>query len=485
MIIPEFLLMISAGSLVFFLRQRGELNRSWGYRLLGLVGISLLAVVSAFLGFFTIHIFLQLLGAFLVLVVCWQYWRPTPQLWWGAPIGLWLLFLLFDPNTAVNLLYGGLLALFALTLYNQIEYSNTLLRSTKSASNPPPLLNNVFAHLPLGVIVTDGHLRIKIANQTAVNLLGVTEENLRNQILTTILPPLFAKTSTSPAAKAATKTIHINDHWLDCRLTPLETHFFLALQDVTLEKKMQKHQQSSLVAFSLEMRSPLTAVKAYIELLSKETHGPLNEAQQGFLAKVERGFDQMISLADSMMVILANQGKSDEGIGITAVDFIQIANQVVESLAETATQRQRHLSFDATDDSILAKIAPEHITTILQELLLASLEHSEPEDTIWLHGHVTPDHESAVDLLVIQVIGTGIGVTSEEHLALWHKLAEPLTKSQSLLNDETSLRLEIVRALVESYNGRLWFSNEPQSGNIFTVILPMQQLPSKPMRMLT
>ena len=238
-----------------------------------------------------------------------------------------------------------------------------------------------------------------------------------------------------------------------------------------------------MVTFSQEMRSPLTAVKAYLELLRKETHGPLNDAQQGFLTKIERGFTQMVEFADSMMAILANQGKPDEELSITAVDFVQTAHHVVKSLAPQLAIRQRQLSIQITAESILAQITSEHLITILQELLWASLEQSETEDTIWLHGHITQDNTSAADLLVVQVIGTGMGITSEEQLALWSKMTEPSAKSKSQLNNETSLRLEIVHTLVESYNGRLWFTIDPQVGNIFTVILPTHQLPTKSIQM--
>ena len=162
MIIPELLLIITAGSLIIFLRQRGELNRLWGYRLLALATTSILTLLSAFLFPPAVHIALQLIGTFLILWICWQYWEPVAQIWWLIPASLWLVFLFFAPHTAVSLLYGAMLSLLAMTLSHQIEYSNTLLRSTRSTNNTPPFLNNVFVNLPMGVIVTDGYLRIKI-----------------------------------------------------------------------------------------------------------------------------------------------------------------------------------------------------------------------------------------------------------------------------------------------------------------------------------
>ena len=84
MVTLELLLLLMAGFLVFFLRQRGELNRIWGYRLLVIGLTSCFALLGRFFFPPFFYYMLQVVAVLPVLGICWQYWQIQPRVWWGG-----------------------------------------------------------------------------------------------------------------------------------------------------------------------------------------------------------------------------------------------------------------------------------------------------------------------------------------------------------------------------------------------------------------
>ena len=64
----------------------------------------------------------------------------------------------------------------------------------------------------------------------------------------------------------------------------------------------QEHLQSDLLALlSHEFRTPLQAILGYTELLEREIHGPLNEAQHRDLLRIKQSQEHLLDLVTTIL----------------------------------------------------------------------------------------------------------------------------------------------------------------------------------------
>ena len=164
---------------------------------------------------------------------------------------------------------------------------------------------------------------------------------------------------------------------------------------------------------SHDLRTPLTSIIGYLELLGDEEAGPLTAEQESYLAAVRRGADRLLTLVNDLLVVArADAGKLE--LDIADTDLAELARDAVHALLPKAADSSIRLGVCA-EDSTRARVDRARIAELLENLLSNALKFTPPGGTVELR--VAPQ-DGAV---VLEVADTGIGISTHDQQHLFER----------------------------------------------------------------
>ncbi len=336
---------------------------------------------------------------------------------------------------------------------------------------------------PILECLTDGLLvcgqsgLIMAVNQAATVILGLPEDEMMGRPVTEILVHFPQISTEEPVSNA--RTFAMNGRTIQGQMNiiydaegSVQGTVFV-LRDITGEYQARQAADSFLTTVSHELRTPLTAIKGYTELLELSLDTGADEKQLLFLNTIQRNVTRMVQLVNSLIFASSVKGGRLEYQPGYA-DLPQLIRQIVREMEPRAAKASQHIEIEI--DSRLGQIEadPMHVATILEELITNGLKYGRDGGTL----RVIANRESD-EFAVVSVGDDGIGIAEEDQSRIFEQFFRPENRDEQLRTGGIGMGLSIVRALVEAYNGRIWFESIPDKGTTFTFILPTRQ-PQKP-----
>jgi signal transduction histidine kinase len=215
---------------------------------------------------------------------------------------------------------------------------------------------------------------------------------------------------------------------------------------------------------SHELRSPLTSILGFAELLRSDIAGPLNESQRAFIEDIHGAGSHLLSLVNDVLDL----SRIDAGVWDLAPEYIDVTpfvERVVASFKERAASKGLQLHFDtkAAPTSIVAD--RRALTQVLMNLISNAIKFTE-------RGEVTVRAGSEDGGgLVVEVADTGIGISPVDQEHIFEEFAQA---HQGLDRpfEGTGLGLSIALKLAEASGGDIVCTSTPGAGSTFTLHLP-------------
>lgn len=244
-----------------------------------------------------------------------------------------------------------------------------------------------------------------------------------------------------------------------------EVQFFVGIErDITKEKEIDRAKTEFVSLASHQLRTPLSTIKWYIELLLTDMSEGLNKEQKEFLQQIEVGNQRLIDLVNSLL----NVSRLELGtfmIEPEDVDFIKLANSVVDELKPQIVEKSLKLN---TDFEKLKKIKmdPKLIRIVLQNILTNAIKYTPDK------GKINFNIKKKDKNLLITVKDTGLGIPRGQQDKIFTKLfrADNVRKTDT---EGTGLGLYLVKSIVEFCCGKVWFKSVENKGTEFFVQIPL------------
>jgi signal transduction histidine kinase len=216
-----------------------------------------------------------------------------------------------------------------------------------------------------------------------------------------------------------------------------------------------------LAAVSHEMRTPLTSIISFSELLRGEAHGLSPEGLR-FLGIIERNADRLLRLIDDLLMLnrLEARGLPLDRYQASLGD---IAAEAVRYAAPVAAQSRVTVHLDAGEGP-LVRVDARRVTQVLDNLIGNAVKFSHPG------GLVQVRLRYARGTWRIDVSDTGIGIPPDEAARLFGQFVRG-TNARVAGLPGTGLGLAIVKALVEMHGGRVTVESVLDRGTTFSVFL--------------
>lgn len=229
--------------------------------------------------------------------------------------------------------------------------------------------------------------------------------------------------------------------------------------------------KSSFVSVAAhELRSPLSSILGYTEVLLEQDFGALNPKQTEFLHVVQRSANRLLNVSRNLL----DASRIETGRIDLLLRPLDLGRLLKEQAAEFNVQLQRK----AQKLRLLVKpglpdaLCDETKTTqIIYNLLSNASKYTLPG------GDVTVELKQADEtgFLQLSVRDTGIGIATEEH----KKLFDRFYRASNVYQVEaggSGLGLYITRSLVELHGGQVWVESKPGKGSTFFVTFPLAEI---------
>ncbi|MGE3270144.1 MAG: ATP-binding protein [Chloroflexota bacterium] len=237
----------------------------------------------------------------------------------------------------------------------------------------------------------------------------------------------------------------------------------------TREANRLKSEFLSMV--SHEMRTPLTSIQGYADLLLEEGSGALGVEQRQFLRIMRENSDHLVRLISDLLDLARIEAGRLE-LRLAPLDVDDVIQTVAATMRPLLAEKSQTLHLDLPADlpPVLADRA--RLVQILTNLLSNANKYTTAG------GNIVISVRTEARTVTVDVRDDGIGMTDEEQ----RQVFTPFFRSdhpEARQTGGTGLGLAITRSLVQTHGGEMRFVSQPGSGSTFSVSLPL--VPGEPL----
>jgi len=251
-----------------------------------------------------------------------------------------------------------------------------------------------------------------------------------------------------------------------------QTLFYVSLsQDITARKEIDRAKTEFVSLASHQLRTPLSAIRWYSEMLLSKYVGELNEKQRQYVKEIYAGNLRMVELVNALL----NVSRIDLGTFVSdpePVNLVEICESVLAELNPQIIEKNQTVERFFASAPQTYSADPKLIRIVFQNFLSNSVKYTQPG------GRVAAEIGVRDGSVYIRVSDNGYGIPAAQHGKIFEKLfrADNVRQKDT---EGTGLGMYIVKAIVESSGGRIWFESEENKGTTFHVLLPLSGMPRK------
>jgi two-component system NtrC family sensor kinase len=357
--------------------------------------------------------------------------------------------------------------LTALAGYAVIALENARLYSAvKDERNK---LETILTGIQDGVVVIDQDQRLGMVNRAARDTFGISND-------TSLSGKLFEEIFTHEelvdmvnapdlALSNRTEICPDDNQVLAAQLTPIAgVGRVLTLHDITYLKKLDRIKTDFVHTVSHDLRSPLTAILGYVELI--ERAGQINDLQRDFIRRIQASVRNITSLIDNLLDL----GRIESGFDVRRekVHLGQIIRYSAEGIRKRFVEKGQNLQINVPADLPAVLANPVQMRQMTDHLLDNAARYCGIGGKISVTGRLEQSQ------VILQFIDNGIGIPAVELPYIFDRFYRASNASQDISG--TGLGLAIVKSIVENHGGRIWVESVAGKGTAFTIVLPCTPL---------
>ena len=352
------------------------------------------------------------------------------------------------------------------------------LKAKQALAESEEFLRTITTATPTGLWMSDEEGNITYVNQTWIDWTGIPFEkhlgaNWMNVILEEDLKKVIEKFKVSMQARIAgeaefrMKKTDGNIHWYMATGKPqfkegVFSGYIGACVDITEQKQVQIQKDNFIAIASHELKTPVTSIKAYSQILEMIMNEKGNKDEAAMVAKMDSQLNRLIDLINDLLdVTKINAGK----LKFNDVEF-EINAMVEEWTEDLQRTSSRHQIVVSSDGKGIVVGDKERIGQVLTNFITNAIKYSPDCDKINVHTTIK-DGEA-----IVGVEDFGIGITKDHQAKVFEQFYRVSGDMQHTFPG-LGLGLFISSEIIKRQGGRIWVESIPGKGSHFYFSLPL------------
>jgi signal transduction histidine kinase len=228
-------------------------------------------------------------------------------------------------------------------------------------------------------------------------------------------------------------------------------------------RELDRLKDSLLATVSHELKTPLTSITGYVELLRSGKAGSLSEQQDQMLEIVDRNSDRLLRLVGDLLFV-ASVKEGAISVELQEIDLAEVARESVEAALPQARNAQIELVL-AAEERVVVKADRSRLGQLVDNLVSNALKFTPPGGRIDLR--VLAVNGKAI----LEIADTGIGISPADR----EQIFEPFFRSEITYEraiQGAGLGLAIVKMIAEAHDATIQVESEEGAGTTFYVDFP-------------
>ncbi len=276
-----------------------------------------------------------------------------------------------------------------------------------------------------------------------------------------ILAGLLTKALVQPVLDMTEDLDHIQENVPYKELIPFAESIH---SDRILRENNEKMRQEFTANVSHELKTPLTSISGYAELIETGIAKP--EDVQGFAQKIHVEATRMLQLVNDILQLSKLDSASETGStpAMEVVDLLDVAKECVER--QKLNARRAYISLSYLGESAPVRGSRDLLDELCQNLCDNAIRYNRPGGKVQITTACSRDGHCT-----LTVADNGIGIPKEAQSSVFERFYR-VDKSRSKATGGTGLGLAIVKHIARIHGARLKLESQVDEGTTITVTFP-------------
>jgi len=354
-------------------------------------------------------------------------------------------------------------------------------------------VSNLLESLSYGIMIIDPQGKILALNRNLSFMLNIPSLDVIDQHYRNVLNPKIALTfdevlqdTTSMGfvmdrqinvsvvgeieVKMALATSALRDDGGNLFAITIVCREMTATKELERMRELSKLKAEFIASVSHDLKSPLTSIVGYADLLIDLAKDNKNESQEQFAHTIKDEGMRLAQMIDDILHVAKLESNSlqlkPEQIAIP---------RMVDDILKILSGHDKKFKFTAHFDEHFPQlwVDPNQMKRVFFNLISNAMKYSPNGGEIRIEGR------HFADSIQIDFIDQGIGMSPENLSRLFEKFFRVKSEATRGIKG-TGLGLTIVKKVAEAHGGTATVKSELQKGSTFTVILPTRLITEKP-----
>lgn len=241
-------------------------------------------------------------------------------------------------------------------------------------------------------------------------------------------------------------------------------------RDVTKERRIDRAKSEFVSIASHQLRTPLSAIKWFLELLMSGVPGQLSTEQKHYVSQVIASNDRMIRLVNELL----NVSRIETGSLVLKQKLInlnEIVKNVCDEVMSKIVEKQQQLTLNIKG-RLMIHVDPTLLRQVIENLITNANRYTQPGGSISIRTYKKNGS------MVFEIKDNGYGIPDNQKNKLFTKFfrADNIVTKQT---DGTGLGLYVVKSAIETLGGKIWYESKENKGSTFYFSLPLDKQLSK------
>ncbi len=258
-------------------------------------------------------------------------------------------------------------------------------------------------------------------------------------------------------------------------------------------EKLDRTKSDFISIAAHELKTPLTLIRGYTDLLNSELAKDMNERRRNALSGMDAGIQRLSTIVQDMIAV--SQIDNDVlTLHYQPMSLQNIARMVTADLEQTILDRQLTLTVkDLAPDLPAFYADAQRLYQVFNHVIGNSIKYTPDGGHIVVTAGRLGAEPDPMPLAHVSIADDGIGIAPEDQERIFDKfygLTDPLRHSSGRTKFKgggPGLGLAVAKGIVEAHGGRIWVESPGHDeqrcpGSTFHFVLPIRLQPPEPTR---